>query len=321
MTFKSTAALIVAGLMTLTTLAQETFINPPAGPPDKQKLSYAMGMRMGLQLKQAKLNVDVKTAVQAIQDVLGRKPTLIKESEIPFVLNQARSAVSSGQTAAQDQAKYSYAGGMRLALFFKRTGANVDPQVIAQAIQDVLQGKSKMTKAETASVFMQEEAYQTAQKSAGNKAAGEAFLAKNAHEPGVTLLSDGLEYKVIEPGTGPLATTNDFVFIKFRGTSIGGAEFDHHDHFLTRINGGLLGWREVLPQMRTGSQWRIFLPPDLAFGEKGENFHGVGPDSTVIYDLELVSIAPPDAHFQVNSGLGHGLDIGNSGTGTSPSVQ
>jgi FKBP-type peptidyl-prolyl cis-trans isomerase FklB len=139
-----------------------------------------------------------------------------------------------------------------------------------------------------------------------NKAEGEAFLAKNAKTEGITVLPDGLQYRVIQAGTGAIPTTNDLVFIKYRGRRIDGTEFGHHDRFLTRVDGGLKGWQDALQRMRVGSKMEIFVPPALAFGEEGEPYLQIEPDSTLIYELELTSIAPPNPEF--GRGLGHGFD-------------
>jgi FKBP-type peptidyl-prolyl cis-trans isomerase FklB len=139
-----------------------------------------------------------------------------------------------------------------------------------------------------------------------NKAEGEAFLAKNAKTEGITVLPDGLQYRVIQAGTGAIPTTNDLVFIKYRGRRIDGTEFGHHDRFLTRVDAGLKGWQDALQRMRVGSKMEIFVPPALAFGEEGEPYLQIEPDSTLIYELELTSIAPPNPEF--GRGLGHGFD-------------
>jgi FKBP-type peptidyl-prolyl cis-trans isomerase len=307
MKLKPAAAIIVIGLITLSTLAQES--SPPtisSGPPDKIKLSYAVGMRMGLELLHASTNVDVNIAVHAIQDVLEGKPTMIQESEMAPIFNRTR----AGKMGEQDKAKFSYAVGMRMALLFKRTGTDMDPKAIDQAIQDMLQGRPKMKESEIAPLFQQAENYETAKTLLSNETAGKAFLAKNAGKPGIHVLRDGLQYQIIKQGTGSFAKPSDLIFIKFHGTFINGVEFDHHPHFLTRTHSAIKGWNDVLPKMRVGSEWRIFVPPNLAFGHEGDSFNGVGPDATVIYDLQLVSIAPPGGTYEVNSGLGHGLDVG-----------
>ncbi len=283
----------------------------PAGPPDREKLSYASGMRIGMQLLQASTSVDPNVAVQAVKDVLEGKPTKMQESDIMAILNQARADGVLNQPAI-DKEKFSYAGGMRLALQLKHTGADVDASTITQGIRDVLEGRrTKIQESEMEPLFMQAEAYNSANRSKKNKGEGDGFLVKNAKEPGVTVLPDGLQYRIIQPGAGETPTANDLIFIKYRGTFVNGVEFDHHDHFLTRITGGIKGWQEALQRMKVGSKWQIFVPSDLAFGHEGESFRHIGPDTTVIYELELVSIAGPGDQ-QISSGLGHGLDVSAS---------
>jgi FKBP-type peptidyl-prolyl cis-trans isomerase len=303
------AVLCIAGFATMSVFAGGSSPTPaPSDAPDKAKLSYAVGTRLGLQMVDVKSHVDTAFAIQAVQDVLDGKPTMIEESEIPDVLNKGRSA-DGGAPSADDKRQYSYAGGMRAALMFKRTGFDLDSKIVCQAIQDELDGKPKMDNAETLALFKQAAAYTATTKASSNKAEGEAFLAKNAKAPGINMLPDGLQYQIIQPGTGPLATTNDLIFVKFKGTFINGSEFEHHSHYLTRIYGGIQGWKDVLPQMKVGAEWRIFVPSNLAYGESGLASRGVSPNTTVIYDLQLLSIAPPDGHYQVNSAMGRGADI------------
>jgi len=139
------------------------------------------------------------------------------------------------------------------------------------------------------------------------KSEGQAFLATNATAEGITVLPDGLQYRVIRTGSGPISTTNDLIFIKYRGKLIGGGEFDHQNHFLTRSNGGIKGLQEALQRMKVGSRWQIFVPSKLGFAEEGEPYLHVPPDSALFYDLELLSIAQPDDPQVGTGSLGHGL--------------
>jgi FKBP-type peptidyl-prolyl cis-trans isomerase len=151
----------------------------------------------------------------------------------------------------------------------------------------------------------------SAKQSGNNKAEGEAFLAQNAKQQGITTLPNGLQYRIIQAGAGGTPATNDLVFVKYRGHLIDGTEFSHHNRFLTRVNEGIKGWQEALRRMKVGSKWQIFVPPALAFGDEGEPVHHIGPDSTLIYELELTSIAPPNPELGTG-GLGHGLDENSS---------
>jgi FKBP-type peptidyl-prolyl cis-trans isomerase len=315
---KLITATLVAGLGVLSVQAGGSS-SPTTNiqPPDKAQLSYAVGTRLGLQILDVKNRIDTHVAIQAIQDVLDGKPTMIQESEIGTILNHAPSPGAGGQTG-DDKTKFSYAGGMRAALIFKQTSFDLDSKIVCQAIDDEVDGKSKMEESETVALFKQAATYEKVKKASSNRAEGESFLAKNAKVPGVTVLPDGLQYQITEPGTGPLATTNDLIYIKYRGTFINGTEFDSHNHYLTRTYGGIQGWRDVLPRMKVGSKWRIFVPSDLAFGDGGLPHRGVNAGTTVIYDLELVSIAPPGGSYQISSAMGHGADIDASSPDSAP---
>lgn len=304
-------------LLSLVTVFSATAAEPASGfnwpvPPDKQKISYALGMQSGLQSKQAGGELEPDTFGQAVKDVLDGKPTQLGEAEMAKILNQGRTDGGLLKQAALDKGKISYALGMRLAYELKKEGAEVDAAAITQGAKDVVQGKSTQVKeSEIEPLFKQAEAYSKAKLAFKNKQAGDTFLEKNSKEPGITLLPDGLQYRVLVDGKGAIPTTNDLIFVKYRGTFTDGKEFGHHDRFLTKSDGGIKGWQDALQRMKIGSKWQIFVPSELAFGQYGEAVHRIGPDTTVVYELELLSIATGN-DLQVSSGVGHGLDIGNS---------
>ncbi|HEY1786540.1 MAG TPA: FKBP-type peptidyl-prolyl cis-trans isomerase N-terminal domain-containing protein [Verrucomicrobiae bacterium] len=308
MKLKLLSAICGVGLVSASVMATDSLTSTTAAAPDKAKLSYAVGMRMGMQLMEAGTNVDESVAIQAVADVLEHKPTMMQESQVLDILNETRAS----KGVPKDPIKFSYAGGMRAANIIEHSGIDVDPAVVVQAMQDVAQGQPKMKPTEIAPLFIQAAKYTEVRKQVTNEADGSAFLAKNAKTPGIKVLPDGLQYQVVRDGTGPIAKPDDLIYIQYRGTFINGIAFDQHPHFLTRIHGGLKAWNDVLPKMRVGSEWRIYAPSDLAFGHQGESFHGVGPDSAVIYDIKLLSIAPPNGNYEISSGVGHGLDVGAS---------
>jgi FKBP-type peptidyl-prolyl cis-trans isomerase len=117
-----------------------------------------------------------------------------------------------------------------------------------------------------------------------------------------------LQYRVLQEGTGEIPTTNDLLIIKYRTSSIDGREIDHKDHFLTRSNGGIQGWQDALQRMKVGSKWQLFVPAELAFGHEGETVRRIGPDSALIFDLELLTLARPGDPLVGTGRVGHGLD-------------
>jgi len=264
-------------------------------------------MNLGLQRERAGARTDVDAFMRGLRDVLEEKPTKIQESEVVELLNKSRTGEASIQDKPGDE-RLGYAMGMKFGLQLKRTGADVDTSEIAQALHDVAEGKpTKIKEADIPQLLKEGQEYASREQSRRQKASAEVFLARNAKQPGVTVLPDGLQYRVLQPGTSEAPSTNDLIFIKYRGTFIDGREFDRQNHYLTRTTGGIKGWQEALQKMTVGSKWQLFVPPDLAFGHEGEAVLKVAPDSAVIYELELVSIAHPGDPGIGTGRKGHGL--------------
>ena len=303
-----TATATLAAMLATCVVARDTApATKPVSAPDKQKVSYAFGMNLGYQRQQSQTKLDMDAFIRGLRDALQDKPMEIKESEMTALLNEARVKGPEKQVEP-DKQKISYSLGVRTGTQLKRSGMDVDPDAITQGLRDVLDGKpTKVERSEVQGLFAQAKTYGLQEQSKKNKEAAAEFLAKNAKEAGVQTLPDGLQYRVIEEGTRTRATTNDMIYIKMRGTFVDGKQFIKHNHYLIRCGGGMQGWRDALTRMTIGSKWQIFVPSELAFGEQGEPAWGVGPDATLIFDLELLSIAPPDAEFG-RGRLGHAFE-------------
>jgi FKBP-type peptidyl-prolyl cis-trans isomerase len=301
-------AFFLTGLMAFSAFAQEPKpVVTPSEMSHKEKVSYALGMRSGMESKEAGGTVDATAFAQAVKDVLEGKPTKVQESDIENILNKGR-ADGLVQQAEKDRGKVSYALGMRLGMQLKNEGADVDTRVIAQGINDVMEGKpAKVQESEMPALFGKAQADGRAKLSAVNKTQGDAFLARNSKEKGVTVLPDGLQYKVLHEGTGAMPKAEDLILVKYRGMMIDGAEFDRNDNYLTTTTGGLQGWQEALHMMKVGSKWRLYIPAEFAYGHRGDDYKHVGPDLTLIYDLELDSIVPPGSSLLGSGRMGHGL--------------
>ena len=123
--------------------------------------------------------------------------------------------------------------------------------------------------------------------------AGEAFLAANAQKQGVVSTESGLQYEVLQEGTGSVPAATDTVQVHYRGTLLDGSEFDSSyargvpaEFAVTQV---IQGWQEALQMMPQGSKWRVFIPPHLAYGEQGAGDQ-IGPDATLIFDIELIEV-------------------------------
>jgi len=122
---------------------------------------------------------------------------------------------------------------------------------------------------------------------------GEKFLAENKSKPGVVTLPSGLQYQVIVEGHGKTPGLRQTVIANYRGTLIDGEEFDgsekHGGPAMFPVSGVIPGWTQALQLMKVGSKWKIFVPPDLAYGQHGAG-NAIGPNATLIFDIELVGI-------------------------------
>jgi FKBP-type peptidyl-prolyl cis-trans isomerase len=126
-----------------------------------------------------------------------------------------------------------------------------------------------------------------------NKKEGEAFLAENKKKEGVTTLPSALQYKVIKAGTGKKPNINHTVTTHYRGTLIDGTEFDSSyrrgQPVSFPVAAVIPGWTEALQLMEKGAKWQLFIPPNLAYGERGAG-RDIGPNATLIFEVELISI-------------------------------
>lgn len=219
-----------------------------------------------------------------------------------LVLMAAGCGAGEKKIELNDQkAKVSYGIGMSLGTDFKAQGIEIDPDVMAQAIKDVTAGgKTRMTEEEVRKVitdFQQElAAKQEAKAKEGgikNLKDGEAFLAENGKKAGVVTLPSGLQYKVEKKGTGKKPGPSDSVTVHYQGTLIDGKEFDSSykrgEPVSFPVGGVIPGWTEALQLMEEGSKWQLFIPSNLAYGERGAG-EQIGPNSTLIFDVELLKV-------------------------------
>lgn len=203
-----------------------------------------------------------------------------------------------------EKARVSYAIGMMLGHNWQQQGLEIEPDIAARAIKDVQAGGATLLSQEqmqeTLTSFQKEfkvkQQKMQAELGVKNKAAGEAFLAANKNNAGITTLPDGLQYLVITNGTGATPTGKDVVTVHYRGTLIDGTEFDSSlkrgQPAQFQVGGVIPGWTEALQQMKAGSKWKLFIPANLAYGEQGQR--GIPPNSVLIFEVELISVqAPP----------------------------
>jgi len=200
-----------------------------------------------------------------------------------------------------EKEKVSYSIGFSIGTNFKRQSLDVDLDVLLRGMKDVLSGGDPLMSTEEQREVMT--AFQTKQrekmeggqkeKASKNKATGERFLSENKEEPGVVTLSSGLQYRVVVEGRGPRPVAADTVKTHYRGTLIDGTEFDSSysrgEPASFPVRGVIKGWTEALQLMRVGSKWELYVPPDLAYGDRGAG-PDIGPGATLIFEIELLEI-------------------------------
>src|SRR5256886_5681509 len=205
------------------------------------------------------------------------------------------------KTPLKDQKdKSSYAIGLNIGMNFNKQKIAINPDVFVAGVKDGLAGKPQMTEAEVRETMTNlEKDMESKQKEASQKNAsdGEKFLAENKKKEGVKTTASGLQYKVIKEGTGPKPKLTDAVVANYRGTLINGTEFDSSykrgQPATFPLTGVIKGWTEALQLMKVGSKYQLFIPANLAYGDRGMG-PDLGPNSTLIFEVELVGIQPSE---------------------------
>ena len=198
--------------------------------------------------------------------------------------------------------RLSYAAGVDMARDLKRQGDShaINVDLFMKALSDTIAGRHLLMDSEEAAATMK--AWEAEQKqdfqhanmmiSERNRRESEAFFADNAKKEGVITLPSGLQYKILKKGDGKIPTFADIVLCNYTGKLIDGTEIDSSSKrkqpTTVAVKGVIPGWMQALQLMPVGSKWQLFIPPQLAFGEKATPI--VGPNATLIFEVELLSI-------------------------------
>lgn len=190
--------------------------------------------------------------------------------------------------------KLSYSLGVNIGEGMKQQGFGVeDFESFTAGIKDVFAKNIKLSPDEMNTVLNDE--FQRVQREVvdAQKAIGEAFLAENAKREGVIVTESGLQYEILKEGDGPIPKLSDSVTTHYHGTLPDGKVFDssveRNQPATFPVSGVIKGWTEALQMMKTGSKYRLFVPSDLAYGERGAG-GDIGPHQALIFDVELLSI-------------------------------
>ncbi len=220
---------------------------------------------------------------------------------VVMVLFVCQVSAAEEMTLKSEKDKVSYIIGREIGNNLKSQTIDVDPEILARGIKDAISGaKPIMTEEEMKEVMtafqkevMAKRQELTKQLGEKNKKEGEAFLAENKTKEGVKTLPSGLQYKVIKAGTGKKPKAADTVTTQYRGTLTDGTEFDSSysrgQPATFPVNGVIPGWTEALQLMEEGAKWQVFVPSNLAYGERGAGPR-IGPNATLIFEIELISV-------------------------------
>jgi FKBP-type peptidyl-prolyl cis-trans isomerase FklB len=250
-------------------------------------------------------NAVAQTSAAPSQTPPAKKPAAPAAKKSPSAAKKPDTATAKPgavTTLTTTKEKASYAIGMNLGGGLHRQNIDVDSAALIQGLKDTLSGnKTLLTDEEARAALMQlqsemQSKMQAKQAAEGeaNKKEGDAFLAANKTKEGVVTLPSGLQYKILTQGTGPKPTATDSVVCNYKGTLINGTEFDSSykrgEPATFPVTGVIKGWTEALQLMPVGSKWQLFIPSDLAYGPRGTPGGPIGPNATLIFEVELISI-------------------------------
>jgi len=218
-----------------------------------------------------------------------------------FTLESAEKKSKSKVSVKQPADRLSYVIGQDVGSSLKKLDTKIDWDSFLQGVRDAFEGKQPLVpvaeatqiKQELMKKRMEDESRARAAQAEKNKMEGKNFLEQNAKKEGVITTPSGLQYQIIKEGDGPKPSLQDKVKVHYKGTLLDGTEFDSSyrrgQPAVFPVSGVIKGWQEGLTLMKTGSIYRFFIPPELAYGERGAG-HLIGPNAVLIFEVELLEI-------------------------------
>lgn len=283
------------------TAATTPVLTAPALTGQKDKVSYSLGMNIASNFSRQKVDVNPDEINAGIKDALAGKPKLTPD-QVKDIMGQfaekQKAAGAKPELTTDEKDKVSYCTGMNIGSNLSRQKVDFDPDVLTDGIKDAIAGTPKLTSDQVKDILGQfEKDNQQKQKQVGekNNTEGANFLNENKQKPGVKTTASGLQYKVLKEGTGARPKATDTVTVNYRGTLIDGTEFDSSYKrgrpSTFPVNGVFKGWMEALQLMKVGSKYQLFIPSNLAYGERSISPQ-IGPNATLIFEMELLNVKP-----------------------------
>jgi FKBP-type peptidyl-prolyl cis-trans isomerase FklB len=236
------------------------------------------------------------------------------KDEAPAQTRAGAAAEQALPALKSQKEKLSYALGANLGNGLRRESIDVDSDLVIQGLKDAIAGRTPVLSQHEIGIMLAglkselnskrivsaaEQINAKKQLAEKYKTDGEAFLAENKNKDGVITLASGLQYKILEGGKGKKPAPGDSVICNYRGTLIDGTEFDSSYQRKAPatfpLNSVIHGWNEALQLMPAGSKWQLFVPANLAYGERGASNTGIPPNATLIFEVELLSIKAASA--------------------------
>lgn len=278
---------------------------------DEDKFSYMMGADVGTFLKQNGVLLVLERFMMGYNDIIQGKDLAMTNEEMSNCIQKFQEMRGPAQQDLNGnpvppkpvtgdevfQGQLSYVLGADVGVRHKRSHITMNQPPFKRAIDDVYnERKPAMTDEEKEKFFAAYQQKQVEKRkalAAKNLADGQAFLAANAKKEGIKTTASGLQYMVVSAGKGESPKATDTVTTHYRGTLIDGTEFDssyaRNEPAEFPVNAVIKGWTEALQLMHVGDKWKLFIPADLAYGERGAGGE-IGPNSTLIFDIELLGI-------------------------------
>ncbi len=239
----------------------------------------------------------------ALASLLISSNVLAAQSTSPVTVNQHKTPVafpkivSNSPVLKTTKGQISYSIGADLGENFKEQGIDVDPVALEKGLVDDSRGKTLLTQAQMADILKnyQQELINKKQAefkniSLKNKEQGDSFLAVNKSKPGVITTKSGIQYKIIQPGSGESPIDTSIVKVEYTGSYINGTVFEKSKEPVTfPLNNVIPGWIEVLKIMKPGATYQVVIPPQLAYGEHGVD-KAIGPNQTLVFTIHLIEV-------------------------------
>lgn len=291
------------------------------------KLRLMIAMGLGLSCIASFANAATTTTNTAPNQ--PTTPTITTVSAPAGTAAQTPAIGNSSATLNSQMDKVSYALGVKIGQNLKTQNIQINSTAMSQGLKDGLSGgPTQLTQKDLDNVLLafqkdliMKRQNQFQELSTQNKQEGDTFLAANKSKPGIVTLPDGLQYKVVAAGSGTPATDQDTVTVNYEGSFLNGKVFDSSYQrgkpVTFPVPDVIPGWTEALKLMKPGATWQLYIPPNLAYGERG--IGPIGPNQTLVFKVNLIAVNKGAASQTAGNQVGAATDGANQNPASNPS--